>query len=101
GGSTAMITARAALLSVPGQDYKIDTSELDEPGPGEVLVEMRACGLCHSDEHVRTGDLPLPHYPVINGHEGAGEVSQIGEGVTSGAPGGHGGMACVPACGSG
>ena len=85
-----MISARAALLYGPGQDYKIDTVEYDEPRPGEVVVEMRACGMCHSDEHVRTGDLPLPHYPVINGHEGAGEVSQVGEGVTSVAPGDHG-----------
>src|ERR1700722_20802576 len=76
GGSSAMISARAALLYGPGQDYKIDTIELDEPGPGEVLVEMRACGMCHSDEHVRSGDLPLPHYPVINGHEGAGGVAK-------------------------
>jgi S-(hydroxymethyl)glutathione dehydrogenase / alcohol dehydrogenase len=95
-----MISARAALLYGPGQDYKIETIELDEPGPGEVLVEMRACGLCHSDEHVRTGDLPLPHYPVINGHEGAGEVTQVGEGVTSVAPGDHVAMAFIPSCGS-
>ena len=95
-----MISARAALLYGPGQDYKIDTIELDEPGPGEVLVEMRACGMCHSDEHVRTGDLPLPHYPVINGHEGAGEVSQVGDGVTSVAVGDHVAMAFIPSCGS-
>jgi S-(hydroxymethyl)glutathione dehydrogenase/alcohol dehydrogenase len=95
-----MISARAALLYGPGQDYKIDTVEFDEPGPGEVLVEMRACGMCHSDEHVRTGDLPLPYYPVINGHEGAGEVSQVGEGVTSVAPGDHVAMAFIPSCGS-
>ena len=95
-----MISARAALLYGPGQDYKIDTIELDEPGPGEVLVEMRACGLCHSDEHVRTGDLPLPHYPVVNGHEGAGEVTQVGPGVTSVAPGDHVAMAFIPSCGS-
>jgi len=82
-----MISTRAALLYGPGEDYKIDTVELDDPGPGEVLVEIRACGLCHSDEHVRTGDLPLPHYPVICGHEGAGEVVQVGDGVTSVAPG--------------
>jgi S-(hydroxymethyl)glutathione dehydrogenase / alcohol dehydrogenase len=44
-----MISARAALLYGPGQDYKIDTVEFDEPGPGEVVVEMRACGMCHSD----------------------------------------------------
>jgi S-(hydroxymethyl)glutathione dehydrogenase / alcohol dehydrogenase len=94
-----MISARAALLYGPGQDYKVDTVEFDEPGPGEVVVEMRACGMCHSDEHVRTGDLPLPHYPVINGHEGAGEVSQVGEGVTSVAPGDHVAMAFIPSCG--
>jgi S-(hydroxymethyl)glutathione dehydrogenase/alcohol dehydrogenase len=95
-----MISARAALLYGPGQDYVIDTIELDEPGPGEVLVEMRACGLCHSDEHVRTGNLPLPHYPVVNGHEGAGEVAEVGEGVTSVTPGDHVAMSYVPSCGS-
>ena len=62
-----MISTQAALLYGPGQDYKVETVDLDEPRAGEVLVEMRACGLCHSDEHVRSGDLPLPHYPVING----------------------------------
>ena len=95
-----MISTRAALLYGPGQDYKIDTVEVDEPGPGEVLVEIRACGLCHSDEHVRTGDLPLPHYPVICGHEGAGEVIQVGDGVTSVAPGDHVALAFIPSCGS-
>jgi S-(hydroxymethyl)glutathione dehydrogenase/alcohol dehydrogenase len=95
-----MISTRAALLYGPGQDYKIDTVEVDEPGPGEVLVEIRACGLCHSDEHVRTGDLPLPHYPVICGHEGAGEVVQVGDGVTSVAPGDHVALAFIPSCGS-
>ena len=95
-----MISARAALLYGPGQDYKIDTVEVDEPGPGEVLVEIRACGLCHSDEHVRTGDLPLPHYPVICGHEGAGEVTGVGDGVTSVAPGDHVALAFIPSCGS-
>lgn len=95
-----MISARAALLYGPGQDYVIDTIELDEPGPGEVLVEMRACGLCHSDEHVRTGNLPLPHYPVVNGHEGAGEVAEVGEGVTSVTPGDHVAMSYIPSCGA-
>jgi S-(hydroxymethyl)glutathione dehydrogenase / alcohol dehydrogenase len=94
-----MISTRAALLYGPGEDYKIDTVTLDDPGPGEVLVEIRACGLCHSDEHVRSGDLPLPHYPVICGHEGAGEVSQVGDGVTSVAPGDHVALAFIPSCG--
>src|SRR5690242_20693717 len=95
-----MISARAALLYGPGQDYVIDTIELGEPGPGEVVVEMRACGRSHSDEHVRTGDLPLPHYPVVNGHEGAGEVAEVGEGVTSMTPGDHVAMSYIPSCGS-
>jgi S-(hydroxymethyl)glutathione dehydrogenase/alcohol dehydrogenase len=95
-----MISTRAALLYGPGEDYKIDTVTVDEPGPGEVLVEIRACGLCHSDEHVRTGDLPLPHYPVICGHEGAGEVTQVGDAVTSVAPGDHVALSFIPSCGT-
>src|SRR5258708_26643091 len=81
-------------------DYRIVPVDPAEPGTGEVQVEIRACGLCHSDEHVRTGDLPLPHYPAICGHEGAGEVSQVGDGVTSVAPADHVAMAFIPSCGS-
>jgi S-(hydroxymethyl)glutathione dehydrogenase / alcohol dehydrogenase len=95
-----MVSTRAALLYGPGEDYKIETVEVDDPGPGEVLVDMRACGLCHSDEHVRTGDMPLPHYPVICGHEGAGEVTQVGDGVTSVALGDHVALSFVPSCGA-
>jgi len=95
-----MVSTRAALLYGPGEDYKIETVEIDEPGPGEVLVDMRACGLCHSDEHVRTGDMPLPHYPVICGHEGAGEVTQVGDGVTDVAPGDHVALSFVSSCGA-
>src|SRR5258708_34088993 len=81
-------------------DYRIVPVDPAEPGTGEVQVEIRACGLCHTDEIVRAGALPLPHYPVICGHEGAGEVSQVGDGVTSVAPGDHVAMAFVPSCGS-
>lgn len=75
-----MVSSRAALLYAPGEDYQIETVEIDEPRAGEVLIEMRACGLCHSDEHARTGDLPLAHYPTICGHEGAGKVVRVGGG---------------------
>jgi S-(hydroxymethyl)glutathione dehydrogenase/alcohol dehydrogenase len=92
-------TTRAALLYGPGQDYKIEEIELDDPRAGEVLVAMRACGLCHSDEHSRTGDLPMPHYPMVCGHEGAGEVVGIGPGVTSVAVGDHVALSFVPSCG--
>jgi S-(hydroxymethyl)glutathione dehydrogenase/alcohol dehydrogenase len=94
-----MITTRAALLYGPGEDFKIDTVEIDEPSAGEVLIDVRACGLCHSDEHARTGDMPMPHYPLICGHEGAGLVIEVGPGVTSVRPGDHVAMSFVPTCG--
>src|SRR5262245_24857700 len=94
-----MVSTRAALLFGPGQDYKIETVELDDPRAGEVLVQMKATGLCHSDEHARTGDMFMPRYPVICGHEGAAEVVAVGEGVTSVAPGDHVAMSFVPSCG--
>jgi len=94
-----VVSTRAALLYAPNEDYKIESVELDNPGPGEVLIQMRACGLCHSDEHARTGDMLMPHYPVICGHEGAGEVVEVGPGVTSVAPGDHVAMSFVPSCG--
>src|SRR5664279_4110356 len=84
-----MVSTRAALLYGPGQDYKIETIEIDPPAAGEVLIQMKATGLCHSDEHARTGDMPMPHYPIILGHEGAGVVLEVGPGVTSVAPGDH------------
>lgn len=94
-----MVTTRAALLYGPDQDFKIETVDIEEPSAGEVLIEVRACGLCHSDEHARTGDMPIPHYPVIGGHEGAGEVVAVGPGVTSVGPGDHVAMSFVPSCG--
>src|SRR5262245_55184456 len=95
-----MVTTRAALLFGPGQDFTIETVDLDAPRAGEVLIEVRACGLCHSDEHARTGDMPMPHYPMICGHEGAGEVVEVGPGVTSVGPGDHVAMSFVPSCGA-
>ncbi len=94
-----MVSTRAALLYGPGQDYKIETIDIEGPAAGEVLIQMKATGLCHSDEHARTGDMPMPHYPIICGHEGAGEVLEVGEGVTSVAPGDHVAMSFVPSCG--
>ncbi len=94
-----MVSTRAAVLYAPGEHYKIETVTMDDPKAGEVLVEMKACGLCHSDEHARTGDLPMPHYPVICGHEGAGVVVEIGPDVKSVAVGDHVAMSFVPACG--
>lgn len=91
--------SRAAVLWGIGQDWKVEDMDLDDPGPGEVLVKTKAAGMCHSDEHVVTGDMLMPHYPCIGGHEGAGEVLAVGEGVTSVAPGDHVSMSFIPSCG--
>ncbi|HMO65812.1 MAG TPA: alcohol dehydrogenase catalytic domain-containing protein, partial [Verrucomicrobiota bacterium] len=71
---------------------------LDPPGPGEVLLEMRAAGLCHSDLSVIDGTRPRP-LPMALGHEGAGVVAAVGPGVTALAPGDPVVTAFVAACG--
>jgi NDMA-dependent alcohol dehydrogenase len=89
---------RAAVLRETGKDWEITELDLDPPKPGEALLRMTASGLCHSDEHLRTGDL-TPRFPIVGGHEGAGVVEQVGEGVTRLAPGDHVVCSFLPACG--
>jgi alcohol dehydrogenase len=76
----------------------LEEIELDAPGPGEVLVRIRAAGLCHSDLSVIDGNRPRP-LPMVLGHEAAGVVERVGEGVTSLARGDHVVAAFVPSCG--
>ncbi|MGW1545898.1 NDMA-dependent alcohol dehydrogenase [Streptomyces sp. NPDC002346] len=91
--------ARAALLwEQPGQ-WQVEDVELSEPGFGEVLVEMVATGLCHSDDHIAVGDVPVPHYPFCGGHEGSGIVRQVGPGVRYLREGDHIVTSFIPACG--
>jgi S-(hydroxymethyl)glutathione dehydrogenase/alcohol dehydrogenase len=90
---------RAALLRQPGQDWEIADIELGDPVDGEVQVRLSASGLCHSDEHIRTGANVVPTYPVIGGHEGAGVVTKVGRGVTDLQEGDHVILAFIPACG--
>jgi alcohol dehydrogenase len=98
---------RAAVLSEMGRPRPyaqtrplvIEEVELDPPGPGEVIVRMRAAGLCHSDLSVINGDRPRP-MPMIIGHEGAGEIVEVGAGVRDLRPGDHVVAAFVPCCGS-
>ena len=89
---------QAAILWGQNEDWKIETIELDPPKAGEVLVKLAASGMCHSDEHFRTGDLG-GIYPIIGGHEGAGVIEEVGPGVTDLAPGDHVVFGFIPACG--
>ena len=80
---------RAAVAFEAGQPLQIETVQLDGPKEGEVLVEIMATGICHTDEFTRSGDDPEGMFPAILGHEGAGIVREIGPGVRSLKPGDH------------
>ena len=80
---------RAAVAYEAGKPLVIEEVELDGPRAGEVLVEIKATGICHTDEFTRSGADPEGLFPVIFGHEGAGVVVDVGPGVTSLARGDH------------
>ncbi len=80
---------RAAVAYRAGEPLAIETVDLDGPRAGEVLVEIRASGVCHTDEFTRSGADPEGLFPVIFGHEGAGVVVDVGPGVTSLKKGDH------------
>jgi len=92
------LQTQAAVLWEPGTKWEVDAIELDPPGDEEVLVRLVASGLCHSDEHFMTGDVPF-FGPMIGGHEGAGVIEEVGPGVTSLAPGDHVVTSFLPPCG--
>jgi S-(hydroxymethyl)glutathione dehydrogenase / alcohol dehydrogenase len=80
---------RAAVLEEFAQPLVVQELELDGPAPGEVLVRLAACGVCHTDLYTASGADPSGYAPTVLGHEGAGVVEEVGEGVTSVAPGDH------------
>ena len=80
---------RAAIAYEAGKPLVIEDVELDGPKAGEVLVEIKATGVCHTDEFTLSGADPEGLFPVILGHEGAGVVVEVGPGVTSVQPGDH------------
>src|SRR6195952_489614 len=92
---------KAAILRELHTPWSVEEIELDPPKPGEVLVKIAASGMCHSDEHLRTGDLEgaTAPMPLIGGPEGAGVVLEVGAGVFSLVPGDHVVFGFVPACG--
>lgn len=89
---------KAAILRDVGQDWEVTELELDEPKAGEVLIKWTAAGLCHSDEHLRHGDI-VPRFPIVGGHEGAGVVEKVGPGVSRVKEGDHVVTSFLPSCG--
>ena len=77
-----------AVVESPGGPFVLKELELESPLPDEVIVEIRAVGMCHTDQSVAAGSLPVP-FPVVLGHEGAGVVQEVGSQVTSFSPGDH------------
>src|SRR5215469_82014 len=80
---------KAAVAWRAGAPLAIETVELEGPKAGEVLVEVKATGVCHTDEFTLSGGDPEGLFPAILGHEGAGVVLEVGQGVTSVKPGDH------------
>src|SRR5215510_9141121 len=80
---------QAAIAYAAGKPLEVVTLDLDGPKAGEVLVELKATGVCHTDEFTRSGADSEGIFPSILGHEGAGVVVEVGAGVTSVAPGDH------------
>src|ERR1022692_3236482 len=80
---------RAAVARAPGTTLSVETVEIDGPKAGEVMVEVKATGICHTDEFTLSGADPEGLFPAILGHEGAGVVIDTGKGVTSVKKGDH------------
>jgi NDMA-dependent alcohol dehydrogenase len=93
------VKTRAAMVRQAPGKYEVGEVELDAPRQGELLVKMVAAGLCHTDDHLATGDLPLPTYPTIGGHEGSGIVAEIGPHTAGWEVGDHVVFTFLPGCG--
>jgi NDMA-dependent alcohol dehydrogenase len=105
------MTTRAVVCSGLNEPWKTEEVEIDPPGNREVRVKMVYAGMCHSDEHLRSGDISaapevlemigVPSmFPVIGGHEGSGVVTEVGTNVTQVALGDHVAVSFIPSCGT-
>ncbi len=75
---------KAQLLDRPGFPLRLAEFRIPEPGPGEILIEVHACGVCRTDLHIADGELAAPHYPIIPGHEIVGRVVKGGSRFSTG-----------------
>ncbi|MGW6422324.1 NDMA-dependent alcohol dehydrogenase [Nocardia sp. NPDC055053] len=89
-----------ALIRDRHQAWSIEDIEIGDPRAGEVKIRMETAGLCDADHHLATGDLSLAGFPVLGGHEGAGVVVEVGDGVDDLRVGDHVAMSFVPSCGT-
>jgi D-arabinose 1-dehydrogenase-like Zn-dependent alcohol dehydrogenase len=76
-----MASMRVVQVSEPGGPFELVQREVPTPGPGQALVRVQACGICHSDSYVKEGGFPGITYPAVPGHEIAGVIAALGEGV--------------------
>jgi S-(hydroxymethyl)glutathione dehydrogenase/alcohol dehydrogenase len=90
---------RSAIISQQPGTYEVREVELDEPWEDELLVKLVAAGLCHSDDHLATGDHPARMLPICGGHEGAGIVQQVGPHTAGFSVGDHVVFSFLPSCG--
>jgi NDMA-dependent alcohol dehydrogenase len=104
------VKSEAAVLWGVGEQWSVEEIEISPPAAGDVLVEWKAAGLCHSEEHFVTGDFVLPDdmriaagqpspFPMVGGHEGAGIVLEVGDKVTDLLPGDSVAASFMPSCG--
>lgn len=90
---------KGALIWEFNQPWSVEEIEIGDPRKDEVKIQMEAAGMCRSDHHLVTGDIPMAGFPVLGGHEGAGIVTEVGPGVDDFAPGDHVVLAFIPSCG--
>jgi NDMA-dependent alcohol dehydrogenase len=94
-----VVRTRAAVVTKAPGAYEVVEVEVDDPRQGEIRIKLVASGLCHSDDHVATGDIPVPVYPICGGHEGAGIVEAVGPSTPGFEVGDHVVTSFLPACG--
>jgi len=90
---------KGALIWDVNQPWSIEEIDIGDPRRGEVKVQLETAGLCHSDHHLVTGDIRVPAFPVLGGHEGAGIVTEVGPDVANLTVGDHVVMSFIPSCG--
>ncbi len=97
-GPSGGAVVRAAVLRAPGRPVRVEDIDLEPPHAGEVLVRVEAAGVCHTELHYMSGDIPCP-LPIVLGHEGTGVVEEVGAGVDDVAPGHRVAFTWRPRCG--